>query len=93
MCFHLMCHSYWIPSSFTTGKTPDNLLKTWNSGAERDLGDGAAFLTRSSNCHKARLPQPSKQREMCGWREGLCCFLLDFLEDYRSEGEISVQRF
>lgn len=39
-------------------------------GGKRDLGDGAAFLTRSSNCHKARLPQPSKQREMCGWREG-----------------------
>lgn len=91
--FYLMCHFYPISSCLTTGKTPGNLLKTQSSGAKRGLGNGAAFLARSSNCHRARLRQPSKQREMRGWRERLCCFLLDGLEDEGNEGEISVQRF
>lgn len=65
---------------FTTGKMPGNPLETWNLGTKRGLGDGAAFLAVSSNC-QARLPQPSKQREMRGWRERLCCFLSDGLED------------
>lgn len=91
--FYLVCCSNQIPSWFTMGKMPGRLLNTQNAGAKRRLGDGAAFLVRSINCHKAKLPQPSKQREMCGWRERLCCFLLDGLEDWRSEGEISVQKF